>query len=68
MEEGDREQRLKDLEGAKLMASDPEVALLMMTFPFKVIGDPLRQGSRWRDIDPTVRAGIDLQKRTSQLG
>jgi len=67
MEEGDREQRLKDIEGVKLMASDPQVARLMMAFPFKVIGDPLREASRWRNADPTARAGIAVEKRASQL-
>ncbi len=49
------------------MAADPEVARLMMLFPFRVIGDPLREGSRWRNADPTARAGIALEKRDSQL-
>ena len=67
MEESDREQRLKDLEGVRRMAADPQVARLMMLFPFRVIGDPLREGSRWRDADPTPRAGVELEKRASQL-
>ncbi len=67
MEEGDRAQRLLDIEGVKRMASDPAVARLMMLFPFRVIGDPLREGSRWRDADPTARAGIDIEQRASQL-
>ena len=67
MEEGDREKRLQDIEGVKRMAADPEVARLMMLFPFRVIGDPLREGSRWRNADPTARAGIALEKRDSQL-
>ena len=67
MEEGDREKRLKDIEGVKLMAADPGVARLMMLFPFRVVGDRLREGSRWRDADPTARAGVDLERRASQL-
>ena len=67
MEESDRERRLKDIEGVKQMAASPEVARLMMLFPFRVIGDPLREGSRWRDADPTPRAGVALDKRASQL-
>ena len=67
MEESDREQRLKDIEGVKVMASDPNVARLMMLFPFRVIGNVLREHSRWRDADPTGRAGIDLERRASQL-
>jgi FAD binding domain-containing protein len=81
MEESDPEKRLKDIEGVKAMAADPALARLMMLFPFKVIGDPLREGSRWRDADPssvhglarlvdpvpTSRAGVDLAGRGSQL-
>lgn len=67
MEEADRARRLKDIESFRLMASDPAVARLMMLFPFKVIGDTLREGSRWREADPTPRAGIDIERRASQL-
>lgn len=67
MEESDRARRLKDIEGVKLLASDPQVARLMMLFPFRVIGNLLRERSRWRDADPTARAGIDLEHRASQL-
>jgi hypothetical protein len=67
MEESDREKRLQDIEGVKAMAADPNLARFMMLFPFKVIGDPLREGSRWRDADPTSRAGVDLAGRGSQL-
>ena len=67
MEEADPVQRLKDMEGVRRMAEDPDVARLMMLFPFKVMGDPLREGSRWRDADPTTAAGIDLAVRASQL-
>jgi 2-polyprenyl-6-methoxyphenol hydroxylase-like FAD-dependent oxidoreductase len=67
MEESDREKRLKDIEGVKVMAADPGVARLMMLFPFRVVGDTLREGSRWRDADPTARAGVDLERRGSQL-
>lgn len=67
MEESDRARRLADIEGVKQMASNPEVARLMMAFPFKVIGDPLRADSRWRNADPTARAGIAVASRASQL-
>jgi 2-polyprenyl-6-methoxyphenol hydroxylase-like FAD-dependent oxidoreductase len=67
MEEADRDQRLKDIEGVKAMAGDASVARLMMLFPFKVIGDPLRDGSRWKNADPTAQAGVDLHSRASQL-
>ncbi|MEP7247677.1 MAG: FAD-dependent oxidoreductase [Gammaproteobacteria bacterium] len=67
MEESDPQKRLKDLEGVRAMAEDSAVARLMMLFPFKVIGDPLREGSRWRNADPTGGAGVDLGGRGSQL-
>jgi len=67
MEESDRDRRLKDIEGVERMVADPHVMRLMMLFPFRVIGNPLREGSRWRDADPTVRAGIALEQRASQL-
>jgi 2-polyprenyl-6-methoxyphenol hydroxylase-like FAD-dependent oxidoreductase len=67
MEESDRQKRLEDIEGVKRIAADPNVARLMMLFPFRVIGDPLREGSRWRDADPTPRAGVELAQRASQL-
>jgi 2-polyprenyl-6-methoxyphenol hydroxylase-like FAD-dependent oxidoreductase len=67
MEESNREQRLKDIEGVKAMAADPAMARLMMLFPFRVIGDLLREDSRWKNADPTPRAGVDLGARASQL-
>jgi len=67
MEESDHARRLKDIEGVERMAADPNVARLMMAFPFRVIGNPLREGSRWRGADPTARAGIALDERVSQL-
>ncbi len=40
----------------------------MMLFPFRVIGDLLREDSRWKNADPTHRAGVDLgRSRGSQL-
>lgn len=67
MEESDREQRLKDIEGVKLMISDPQHLKAMMLFPFRVIGNTLRAASQWRDADPTARAGVALEGRASQL-
>jgi len=68
MEESDREKRLQDIEAVKASANDPAVARLMMLFPFRVIGDTLRKGSRWANVDPTPNAGIELDKRASQIG
>jgi 2-polyprenyl-6-methoxyphenol hydroxylase-like FAD-dependent oxidoreductase len=67
MEESNREQRLKDIESVNRMVGDPQVARLMMAFPFRVIGNPLREASRWRNADPTPRAIAGLDSRTSQL-
>jgi 2-polyprenyl-6-methoxyphenol hydroxylase-like FAD-dependent oxidoreductase len=67
LEERDPEQRRKDMEGIKPLMDDPDVARLMMLFPFRVIGDPLRAGSRWAGADPTIGAGIGLSERHSQL-
>lgn len=67
MEEADPEQRRKDLTPVAAAAQDPAVARMMMSFPFKVLGDPLRAGSRWANADPTKDAGISVAGRTSQL-
>ncbi|HUN26491.1 MAG TPA: FAD-dependent monooxygenase [Steroidobacteraceae bacterium] len=67
-EEKDLEQRRRDLATVQAAADNPEIARLMMAFPFKVIGDPLRENSRWRGFDPTAPAGIDLSARRSQVG
>jgi 2-polyprenyl-6-methoxyphenol hydroxylase-like FAD-dependent oxidoreductase len=68
VEEKDPQRRRQDLETIKAAVSNPEVARLMVGFPFKVIGDPLRESSRWRNFDPTSAAGIDLAGRRSQVG
>jgi hypothetical protein len=67
MEESNHEQRLKDIESVSHMVTDPQVARLMMAFPFRVIGNPLREASRWRNADPTPRAIAGLDTRASQL-
>jgi 2-polyprenyl-6-methoxyphenol hydroxylase-like FAD-dependent oxidoreductase len=67
MEERDPDQRRKDMEGVKPMIDNPDLAKLMMLFPFRVIGDPLRAGSRWTGADPTPAAGVELSERHSQL-
>lgn len=66
-EEKDLARRRQDIEAVKAAADNPAVARLMMGFPFKVIGDPLREGFRWRDYDPISAAGIDLSMRRSQV-
>ena len=67
MEEKDPEQRRIDMETVRAGMADPTAARMMMLFPFRVIGDTLRQGSRWAGIDPSAKAGIDVQARASQL-
>jgi 2-polyprenyl-6-methoxyphenol hydroxylase-like FAD-dependent oxidoreductase len=67
VEEKDPEKRRRDVETVKAAADNPEVARLMVAFPFKVIGDPIRENSRWSNFDPTSAAGIDLAARRSQV-
>jgi len=67
-EEKDPEQRRRDIATVQAAVDNPEIARLMMAFPFKVIGDPLRAESRWRGFDPTAAAGIDLAARRAQVG
>lgn len=67
MEERDPAQRRRDMDGIKPLIDDPATARLMMMFPFRVIGDPIRSGSRWANADPTIAAGIRLEERRSQL-
>jgi 2-polyprenyl-6-methoxyphenol hydroxylase-like FAD-dependent oxidoreductase len=67
LEERDPAQRRRDMEGVRPLIDDPDQAKLMMLFPFKVIGDPIRAGSRWTGVDPTIAAGVGLTERRSQL-
>jgi 2-polyprenyl-6-methoxyphenol hydroxylase-like FAD-dependent oxidoreductase len=67
MEESDPAQRLRDVEGVRKMAEDVETAKLMLCFPFRVIGQPIRPNSRWTGVDPTAAAGVRIDQRASQL-
>ncbi|ANI80229.1 FAD-dependent oxidoreductase [Sphingobium sp. EP60837] len=67
MEEGDPVQRKQDMETVKAGSEDPVGQKMMMLFPFRVIGDTLRADSRWKDTDPTPRAGLDLGERVGQI-
>jgi 2-polyprenyl-6-methoxyphenol hydroxylase-like FAD-dependent oxidoreductase len=67
LEEKDPAQRRRDMEGIKPLIDDPDQTRLMMLFPFRVIGDPIRVGSRWAGADPTIAAGVGLSERHSQL-
>jgi hypothetical protein len=67
MEEKNLEQRKQDMENVRASAADPVGSKMMMLFPYRVIGDPLRQESRWAHSDPTPSAGLDLHTRAGQL-
>jgi 2-polyprenyl-6-methoxyphenol hydroxylase-like FAD-dependent oxidoreductase len=67
VEEADPERRKADIAAFAAMAQDPAQARSRMCFPFKVIGDVLREGSRWKSADPTPAAGIDLESRGLQV-
>jgi 2-polyprenyl-6-methoxyphenol hydroxylase-like FAD-dependent oxidoreductase len=58
LEEQDPQQRLRDVAAVQATANNPEAALLMVALPFKLIGDPLRENSRWRNFDPTSAEGL----------
>ena len=38
-----------------------------MLFAYKVIGDTLRDDSRWADADPTDRVAINIKDRKGQI-
>jgi 2-polyprenyl-6-methoxyphenol hydroxylase-like FAD-dependent oxidoreductase len=67
LEEKDPAQRRRDIESVKELASDEAHSRMMMMFPFKLIGDPLRAASRWANADVTKTAGVDLGNRVGQL-
>jgi 2-polyprenyl-6-methoxyphenol hydroxylase-like FAD-dependent oxidoreductase len=67
VEEADLERRKADIAAFAAMAQDPVQARSRMCFPFKLIGDVLRDGSRWKNADPTPAAGIDLEDRRLQV-
>jgi 2-polyprenyl-6-methoxyphenol hydroxylase-like FAD-dependent oxidoreductase len=67
LEQKDPEQRRRDIAEVQRILDDEEVALGMMAFPFKVIGDPLREGSRWANADASRGAGLDLAERKEQM-
>ncbi len=67
LQEQDMEQRRKDLEHVKALQTNPESGALLMLFPYKVIGDVLREGSRWADADPSERVAINFKDRKGQI-
>jgi 2-polyprenyl-6-methoxyphenol hydroxylase-like FAD-dependent oxidoreductase len=67
MREADPEKRRQDCIAVQAIADNPDVARLMMGFPFRTIGDVLRPDSRWKNANPLPAAGIDLESRKTQL-
>ena len=67
LQEKDMEQRKKDLELIRALDTNPESGALLMLFAYKVIGDVLREGSRWADADPTDRVAINIKDRKGQI-
>ncbi len=57
-ERSDPAERQADLEGFRALAANPELAKATFAYPFRLIGDTLRAGSRWATIDPTGGAII----------
>ena len=67
LQETDPEQRQKDLAAVKALTDDPESGAMLMLFAYKVIGDVLREGSRWAEADPTPRVALDIAGRQGQI-
>ena len=67
LQERDPEQRQKDLAAVKALSDNPDSGALLMLFAYKVIGNVLRPGSRWKDADPTPRVRIDIAGRKGQI-
>ena len=67
LQESDPQQRRADLASIKALSDNPESGALLMLFAYKVIGDTLREGSRWADADPTGRVAINIRDRQGQI-
>jgi 2-polyprenyl-6-methoxyphenol hydroxylase-like FAD-dependent oxidoreductase len=67
LQERDPEQRQKDLAAVKALSEDPDSGAMLMLFAYKVIGDVLREGSRWKDADPTPRVVPHIAARKGQI-
>lgn len=67
VEEKNLTQRRLDMQRLQATADDPEAGRQMMLYPFKLIGDVIRPGSRWEGADPTPNAGIDISQRQAQF-
>jgi 2-polyprenyl-6-methoxyphenol hydroxylase-like FAD-dependent oxidoreductase len=51
LERADPVERRQDIENARALASDPALRRMMMSAPYKIIGDLLRPESRWVGLD-----------------
>jgi 2-polyprenyl-6-methoxyphenol hydroxylase-like FAD-dependent oxidoreductase len=67
LQESDPEQRQKDLAAVRALSDDPESGAMLMLFAYKVIGDVLREGSRWKGADPSERVALDFAGRKGQI-
>jgi hypothetical protein len=54
LERSDPEERRQDVENSRANASDPDRARMVMSAPFKIIGDVLRPDSRWANLNPLI--------------
>lgn len=64
--ETDIEKQKMDFESAKTAAENPEIGRLVLLFSHKLIGNPLRANSRWKDAHKTE--GVDMNKISAQMG
>lgn len=67
LQERDPAQRQKDLDAVKALTDNPDSGAMLMLFAYKVIGDLLRPGSRWKDADPTPNVKLDIANRKHQI-
>ncbi len=67
LQESDPAKRQEDLAHIRALDDNPESGALLMLFAYKVIGNVLREGSRWAEADPTPRVAIDIGGRQGQI-
>ena len=65
--ESDPEKRQQDLAHVRALQDDPVSGEMLMLFAYKVIGDTIRPGSRWKDADPTPRVAPHIAARKGQI-
>jgi len=67
LQESDLDARKQDLAHIRALDENPESGALLMLFAYKVIGDTLREGSRWADADPSDKVAINIKGRQGQI-